>query len=647
MSSILPPSLPWTSALPPSVAPRSSLVHLSHPSLRHAHDMPFGPTRIDPQDARSGYRFRLWAPSAREVELQLIRAHGGDRRVRCELRDGWHVADVAQARAGDSYGFRIEGLLVPDPASRFNPGDVHAPSQIIDPRSFDWGEEPWLGRPWHEAVVYEMHVGTFTPEGTFKAAQRRLDYLAGMGITAIELMPLADFPGRRGWGYDGVLLFAPDASYGHPNDLKQFIRCAHEHGIMVLLDVVYNHFGPEGNYLHAYAPEFFRRGTHTAWGEAINFDAQGAGWAREFFLHNALYWLEEYRIDGLRIDAAHAIEDRSDLHFLHELSSRARAVCAARHVHLVLEHNDNRASLLGAAGSPGLSEAQWNDDFHHAAHVLLTGERQGYYADFAVSPLQQLVRCLCEGFAYQGEPSLYAQRPRGEPSADLPSTAFVNFLQNHDQVGNRLGGERLSTLCPPHQLRALVALQLLAPGIPMIFMGEEFAATTPFLFHCDFEPALARSVREGRQREHAVPANEADGGGAVRLADPGDVSSFLASKLNWQELLSASHREWLELYERLLAERSRVIVPLLPRLARGAATCRWLNEQAFSVHWLTTDGQQLVLAANLGDTPAPGLALGAPLMSVGGAPDAQGDLPAWSVHYGLGAAPAGLRFGDA
>lgn len=610
-------------------------MHLSRPSLRYAHDMPFGPTRLDAQDTRSGYRFRLWAPSVKAVELQLMRANGGDRRVRCQQQDGWHVADVAQARAGDYYGFRIDGLLVPDPASRFNPGDVHAPSQIIDPRSFDWGEEPWLGRPWHEAVVYELHVGTFTPEGTFKAAQRRLDYLAGVGITAIELMPLADFPGRRGWGYDGALLFAPESTYGHPNDLKQFIRCAHEHGIMVLLDVVYNHFGPEGNYLHAYAPEFFRRGTHTAWGEAIDFDARRAGWAREFFLHNALYWLQEYRFDGLRIDAAHAIDDGSDVHFLHELSSRARAACAGRQVHLVLEHNDNRASLLGAPGSPGLSEAQWNDDFHHAAHVLLTGEQHAYYADYAQDPLQQLVRCLCEGFAYQGEPSLYAQRPRGEPSGDLPVTAFVNFLQNHDQVGNRLGGERLSALCPPQALRALVALQLLSPGIPMIFMGEEFAASTPFLFHCDFEPSLAQAVREGRHREHGGPAGVAGLKGAGRAIDPGDVGTFLASKLDWHALHSPVHRDWLALYERLLAERHRVIVPLLPCLAVGAATCRWLGARAFSVHWPTTDGRQLVLAANLGAdaAPVPGLPTGAPLMSVGGALDAQGRLPAWSVHY--------------
>ncbi|MEO8296690.1 MAG: malto-oligosyltrehalose trehalohydrolase [Burkholderiales bacterium] len=572
---------------------------------RHAHDMPFGPQRIDPRDPRSGYRFRLWAPSAKQVELKLLPTAGGPTRWRCETRDGWHSVALPQARTGDLYCFSVDGLEVPDPASRYNPGDVHGPSQLIDPLSFDWGDDTPSHRPWHESVLYELHIGTFTAEGTFKAAERRLDYLAGLGVTTIELMPVNDFAGRRGWGYDGTLIYAPKAAYGHPHDLKSLIRTVHSLGMTALLDVVYNHFGPEGNYLHAYAPEFFQPEVQTAWGPAIDFDAERAAPVRRFFLHNALYWLDEYRFDGLRVDAGHAIHDRSDHHFLDELPALVRTTFPGRQVHLVLENHANEASVLG----PQAFDAQWNDDFHHAAHVLLTGEQQHCYADFTEQPLKRLVRCLLEGFDYQGQPSGFAQgQPRGEPSAHLPATAFVNFLQNHDQVGNRLMGERLAALASPRMVQALVAVQLLAPGVPMVFMGEEFGATTPFLYFCDFEPGLAAAVREGRHREHQLAA-EAQGAAAeapVHGHDACEPSTFLASKLDWSQLTRPAQSAWLEFYARLIAARQRLVMPLLPHLQPGQGVVRWVGECAFELRWPARDGRALMMQANLQALPTSG-----------------------------------------
>ena len=366
--------------------------------------MPFGAAVLP----AGGARFRLWAPSANQVELCLDRPSAIALPMRA-LDAGWYERVVPDASTGDRYAFRIDGgLRVPDPASRFNAADVHGPSMLVDPRAHAWRDTEWRGRPWHEAVVYELHVGTFTPQGTFIAVIDRLDDLVQLGITAIELMPVADFPGQHNWGYDGVLLFATDASYGTPDDLKALVEAAHARGLMVLLDVVYNHFGPDGNYLHVYAKPFFSAGRHTPWGAAIDFDGPSSRIVRDFFVHNALFWLTEYHLDGLRLDAVHAIVDASHPHIVDEIARAVRGGPGQeRHVHLIVEndHNDARDLARDARGVPLVASAQWNDDVHHAAHVLATGERHGYYADYADRPLWWFGRALADGFAYQGEPS--------------------------------------------------------------------------------------------------------------------------------------------------------------------------------------------------------------------------------------------------
>ncbi|HLO78364.1 MAG TPA: alpha-amylase family glycosyl hydrolase, partial [Magnetospirillum sp.] len=367
--------------------------------MRRSHPMPFGATIEG-----GATRFRLWAPDCGPVALHLT--DRGDLFMP-KNADGWAELVVPGVGAGARYGFRVGELTVPDPASRHQPDDVHALSEVVDPGAFDWADDGWRGRPWEEAVIYELHVGTFTEEGTFAAARAKLDYLAELGITVVELMPLAEFPGARGWGYDGVLPFASEASYGRPEDLKAFVDAAHARGLMVMLDVVYNHFGPEGNYLHATAKRFFSNRHHTPWGQAINYDGADAGPVREFVIDNALYWLSEYHLDGLRLDAVHAIKDDSAKPLLEELAERARALCGDRPIHLVLENDDNAAHLLDRDenGAPRHYSAQWNDDIHHALHRLLTNETGGYYRDYGPDPLPHLVRCLTDGFAYQGEAS--------------------------------------------------------------------------------------------------------------------------------------------------------------------------------------------------------------------------------------------------
>ncbi len=424
--------------------------------MKHAHTMPFGAeVRADGR-----VRFRLWAPSASRVDLVLERAERGtsERLPMTWTEGGFFELVTPTARAGSRYRYRIdERLEVPDPASRSNPDDPNGASEVVDPAVFEWNEGDWCGRPWDEAVVYELHVGTFTSGGMFRSAIERLPYLAALGVTAIELMPIADFPGRRNWGYDGVLAFAPDASYGTPDDLKRLVEAAHRHGLMIFLDVVYNHFGPEGNYLYAYAPAFFTDRHHTLWGQAINFDGEDSRPVRDFFVHNTLYWLEEYRFDGLRYDAVNAIRDNSPVHILDEIAAAAHAGPGReRRIHVVLENDDNAAHYLHPREAAGY-RAQWNDDAHHALHAAATGEHDGYYVDYLPQPAAYLARCLAEGFAYQGEESTYRHRKRGEPSAAVPPTAFVNFLQNHDQVGNRAFGERITGLASERVVLCLTA----------------------------------------------------------------------------------------------------------------------------------------------------------------------------------------------
>ena len=431
---------------------------------RFSHRLPFG-AELDGDKVR----FRIWAPSADRLALDL---DGDDHPMQAEA-GGWHTASV-KAAAGARYRYRMpDGMAFPDPASRAQAGDVHDPSLVVDPTAYHWQHPGWRGRPWHEAVVYELHPGAF---GGFDGIRAELPRLAALGVTAVELMPVADFPGSHNWGYDGVLPYAPDASYGTPAQLKAMVDAAHGLGLMVLLDVVYNHFGPDGAYIHAFAKSFFREDIKTPWGAAIDFRKPEV---REYFEQNALFWLMEYRFDGLRFDAVHAIGDPG---FLDELAAMLRSrVEQDRHIHLVLEHEGNAARHLRTGpGAPGF-DAQWTDDVHHCLHVLLTGEQEGYYEDFD-KPIERLARTMAEGFAYQGEVSKHSGKPRGEPSAHLPTTSFVICLQNHDQIGNRAMGERLVQLADPQALRAATVLLLLSPFIPLMFMGEEVASATPFLF---------------------------------------------------------------------------------------------------------------------------------------------------------------------
>src|SRR5690348_9270004 len=503
---------------PPTVAAEDALRHGGDVSRMktYEHAMPFG------AEVREGaVRFRLWAPAQRQVAL-LLESQPNERALpMTAAEDGWFELVTDAARAGDHYRYLLEDRnRVPDPASRFQPGDVHGSSEVIDPRAYEWRHPDWRGRPWREAVLYEAHVGAFSGTGDYEGLREKLDHLVDLGITALELMPLADFDGRRNWGYDGVLPFAPDSSYGRPGALKRLIDEAHGRGLMVLLDVVYNHFGPSGNWLDAYAPQFFTDRHHTPWGKAIDF---AVGEVRRFFIDNALYWFCEYRFDGLRLDAVDQIRDDGEPHILAELARTVRSRVADRHVHLILENDDNAAhyltrrqttnnelpsfrrkpeSILPSGESkmedapllrralraigfadvrsgilppqsgfrrdgdqqPLLYTAQWNDDFHHAAHVLAAGEREGYYADYQAAPAAALARALAEGFIYQGEHSAYRGHSRGEPGATLPPLAFVDFLQNHDQIGNRAFGERLSRLAGNDAVEALTAIWLLAPA---------------------------------------------------------------------------------------------------------------------------------------------------------------------------------------
>jgi maltooligosyltrehalose trehalohydrolase len=550
------------------------------------HRMPFGAEVL----GEAGVRFRLWAPGAQQVSLVL----DSEAKPMAQAGDGWHEL-VEKARPGALYRYRIDGKHdVPDPASRFQPQDADGPSEVIDPHAFEWRDEAWRGRPWQEAVIYELHVGTFSSQGTYGGVVSKLPHLRDLGVTALELMPLSDFAGRRNWGYDGVAPYAPDSSYGRPEELKALVQAAHHAGLMVFLDVVYNHFGPKGNYLGLYAPQFFTDRHHTPWGAAINFAADPV---RQYFIHNALYWLEEYHFDGLRFDAVHAIIDESPRHILEDIAAAVRARDPDRHVHLVLENDANQARFLGA----GRYDAQWNDDAHHAYHVLATGESDGYYAAYADAPARHLARCLAEGFAYQGEHSPFTGEPRGEPSRELPSAAFVDFIQNHDQIGNRAHGERLASLADESKLKVLSAMLLLAPSPPLLFMGEEWGCHQPFLFFCDFDGELGEAVRNGRREEFARFAAFADPKVRARIPDPLSEQTFKRSVLRWKDARGTPGRAWLSHYKALLDIRRTEIAPR----SFGAGRYRMLGERAFEVSWESA-GAQLRLAANLSESAVQG-----------------------------------------
>ncbi len=611
---------------------------------RARHAMPFGATVLP----EGGVRFALWAPDVASVVLETLAGPNADSLTVCAEHTmsagaaGWWSVTDPEAGAGTLYRFRLpDGPAVPDPVSRRQPCGVHGPSEVIDPAAFVWHDADWSGRPWHETVLLELHPGTVTPEGTFAGLEARLDHFVALGVTAIELMPVADCPGRWNWGYDGVVLFAPAAAYGTPEDLKRLIDAAHRRGLMVFLDVVYNHFGPEGTYLHAYAGSFFDPEEHTPWGAAIDFSRSPV---RDFFVHNALYWLEEYRFDGLRLDAVHAIIDHQPEHILDELARRVRAHFAGtgRHVHLVLENDDNASRFLGPPGTR--FDAQWNDDYHHVMHHLLTGEAHGYYEDYRSDPMRRLARCLTEGFDYQGEPSAHrGGRFRGNPSADMPPTAFVNFIQNHDQVGNRAFGDRLTTLAPAPAVEAALALLLLAPHPPMLFMGEEWGCERPFLFHVDFGPDLHDAVRDGRRAEFARFPGFADPAARARIPDPFAPETRTNSRLDWGAAETPAARARLEWISGLLATRQSAITPLIPRLRAAGATP--FGRRGLAVRWRDPDGQALAVMLNLDTeaTPVPdslrptGPTLAATPAGAEKHLSQGGALPAWSVVWARGA----------
>ena len=542
-----------------------------------SHELPFGAQRaID-----GSTRFRIWAPS---VASMVLETDGGDATAMTAEEGGWFYCEV-QCAPGTRYRYRLpDGLTVPDPASRRQSGDVHGWSVVIDAGAHEWHYGTWAGRPWHEAIVYELHAGLL---GGFHGVAEKLESIRAFGFTAIEIMPIADFPGKHNWGYDGVLPYAPDEAYGTPGELKTLIDKAHGLGLMVFLDVVYNHFGPDGAYLHAYAKEFFDEGKHTPWGAAIDFRRpEVCG----YFIQNALYWLNEYRFDGLRFDAVHAIDEPS---FLPALARAIRrGVTPERFVHLILEHEGNKSSLLG--GGAQRFDAQWADDAHHCFHVLLTGESEGYYEDFQ-DAAALLAKCLSEGFAYQGQKSPRGH-VRGEPSGDLPASAFVFCLQNHDQIGNRAMGERLAVLADPEALRAAQAVLLLAPMIPMVFMGEEYGTAAPFLFFTDHNQDLAKLVREGRRKEFAHFAAFRDERRRAEIPDPNAPSTF---ELSIPDPTVADPE--IEAHFRvLLGLRHRHIIPRLPGTVSIFASP--LAVSGVLARWQLGDGAELIIACNLGAT---------------------------------------------
>lgn len=616
-----------------------------------------------------GVRFRLWAPACRRVDLLLDGAHRHPmRRSRGVHRQGWFVGVIPGARPGTRYRFVLEGgASIPDPASRCNPDGVAGDSEVVDPTL--WRGPPrggatvtafgrrrrepgWTGRPWHEAVICEVHVGTFTSRGTLAAAASRLPELAGAGFTAVQLMPVAAFAGERGWGYDGALPMAPHAAYGRPEDLVHFIEVAHRLRLMVLGDLVLNHLGPQGNPWPACAGGCFERGEETPWGRAPAFDGPHAGPVRRFFIEVARHWVDAYGLDGLRLDAVHAIRDASRPDIVEALTRTVREVGARRRrwVHVVLENDANEAWRLGGAHpvahpcgpardpgpaaargsapesssesasgtSPGhapigrgggaAADAQWNDDFQHAAHVILTGERHRHLADVAAHPHWQLARALAQGFGLQGECSPWrGGGPRGQPSDHLPPTAFINFLQTHDVVGNRVDGLRLApgpsgqgVPVDPAALRALTAVLLLSPSIPLLFMGQAWWATTPFLYFCDFDEPLASAVAAGRRREFADDPGFAV---ATALSDPGSRDAFVRSRLDWSERDTPSGRIGLALTRRLVRLRQTHLVPRLAGARSGMFHV--LAPGQLHVQWPLGDGAVLHLLANLHPQPAP------------------------------------------
>ncbi|HEU5040378.1 MAG TPA: malto-oligosyltrehalose trehalohydrolase [Gemmatimonadales bacterium] len=532
-----------------------------------------------------GVRFRVWAPEAARVEVVL---DAGEGVYPLQREDGgYHVGVVRQAGVGSRYRYRLDGgPRAPDPASRSQPEGVHGPSEVVDPEAFAWTDAGWPGLDPDDLVIYELHVGTFTPAGTFDGAIERLDHLVRLGVTAIEVMPIAEFAGSRNWGYDGVALFAPEASYGGPEGFRRLVDAAHRAGLGVILDVVYNHLGPEGNYLPAVTGgRFFTSRHHTPWGDAVNYDGPDSAPVRDFVIQNALHWAREYRVDGLRLDATHAIVDDSPVHILREIADRLHALSPRRIVIAEDERHDPRLALPAAEGGYGL-DGTWADDLHHQLRRLTAGDREGYFAKYG-GTVAQVVDTLRRGWSFE---------PRAE---SLPPRAFVHCIQNHDQVGNRAMGDRLNHSVPLPVYRALSALLLLSPYTPLLWMGQEWAASSPFQYFTDHPEELGRQVTDGRRTEFRQFSAFTDPAARERIPDPQAEETFLRSRLRWDEIGRMPHAGMLALYRELLALRRGE--PALRGRGRERFAAAALGDRGLALRRAAADGSAVLVVVALGE----------------------------------------------
>ena len=550
---------------------------------------------IGAQPDENGVRFRVWAPDVNRVEVVIYGEDGTEQSAHAMSRDeqGYYEGYVEGPGPGVKYMYRLDGdKLRPDPASRYQPEGVHGPSQVID-TSFPWpAEGDWKGLPLEDAVLYEVHVGTATPQGTFQALISKIPYLRALGITAVEILPVADFPGDRNWGYDGVDLYAPARAYGGPEGLKKFVDAAHAHRIAVVLDVVYNHLGPDGNYLRDFSRDYFTAEQMTPWGDAVNFANREV---REFFILNATYWAHEYHVDGLRLDATHTILDGSEEHMLEELPARVRESLPKDRHFLVFaedERNEKRLITPREQGGAGI-DAAWADDFHHQVRSALAGDNEGYYADYSGST-EDLAATITRGWFYTGQVSRHSNKPRGTDPDGIDPPHFVYCIQNHDQVGNRPLGNRLSDDIPPEAYRAASALLLLSPYTPLLFQGQEWATSTPFLFFTDFDAELGKLVTHGRREEFA----RFKGFRGQQVPDPQAGTTFEASKLNWEEIELPGHKETLTLYRALLGLRREL--PALKHRTREDFLSEQAGPDAIAMRYRTPGGKEdLLVVVNL------------------------------------------------